>query len=226
MPLITCPECGYMVSTYAQRCPNCGNPSIPKNDTGKTGKTFVRSSDRKDPNAATNHGEKPKNSKARTWILVSIAILLLAINLFVWINYFKTDTPQNTVAYTVPEATYLYGRICADNDCYMEITENSGRYIFDNYIRTLKVEKYNTATNNLILSAYDINGENYIGRFDGTLTKSSFSGNFKNYKGVECTFDMRRIAEAEHEEAMLNAVSDAAAAKKKQPKTLNSTTTQ
>lgn len=35
MPLITCPDCGNMVSTSASACPRCGRPSTPRASSGK-----------------------------------------------------------------------------------------------------------------------------------------------------------------------------------------------
>ncbi|MFO7627181.1 MAG: CD225/dispanin family protein [Candidatus Fermentibacteraceae bacterium] len=35
MPLITCPDCGNMVSTSASVCPRCGRPAVPRVNAGK-----------------------------------------------------------------------------------------------------------------------------------------------------------------------------------------------
>lgn len=35
MPLITCPDCGNMVSTSASNCPKCGRPANPRVSAGK-----------------------------------------------------------------------------------------------------------------------------------------------------------------------------------------------
>ena len=82
----------------------------------------------------------------------------------------------------------LRGQICEDKQATMMIDGRKGTYRFIDYQRTLKVRRYNATTGELVVDGYEYNTDNYIGKFEGTLTPEKYQGKFTNNSGEECVF--------------------------------------
>jgi serine/threonine protein kinase len=68
-----------------------------------------------------------------------------------------------------------------------DAASDTGYYVYSTFRRTLQMEECEGGR--LILKAYDRTWK-YIGRFDGTITKSSYQGVFVNYKDVSVPFHL------------------------------------
>lgn len=85
------------------------------------------------------------------------------------------------------------GSIGNDHSAWLYMDGTTGKYSYDygNVVRTIRFVSYDPTIKRLVLEAYERSTGDYVGRFEGIMTKNILKGTFENYKGGVTTFNMQ-----------------------------------
>ncbi len=193
-----CPTCGNNIPENQVNCPVCGSPlrnaAMPPQYNGYA------------PAPQKNSGNR---GLLITIIVLASLLLLLGLGFAIYaLTSDKDETKSENIERVetkltanpadnekgFPSSLHLNGSIGGDYGASMEFTGESGTYTFMNMTRRITVDSYDEASGKLVVSGYDRNSGQYIGKFDGTLSGNggsyTYSGRFTNYRGVSLNFSL------------------------------------
>lgn len=107
------------------------------------------------------------------------------------IKYFSLKRPSSNADDFAPELrTYDFrGTIGGEKDCPLQIGKEGGYYVVKSGKKQLVFGDYDPSSGELIVDAFKLDKDVYIGRFTGKVTGKTYKGTFVNSKGGKVNFD-------------------------------------
>ena len=111
------------------------------------------------------------------------------------IKYYTITRPSgNADAFNPIVRTYNFnGSIGGEKDCPMQIGKDNGYYVVKSGKKKLVFANYDVKTGELILDAFKMDRNEYIGRFTGKVTGKNYKGSFVNTKGGKASFSLTMV---------------------------------